>query len=137
MNPPTTRVAVLVGGWLTVLGAVPPLLLALWFAVQDGGQQGEWLDGVGLALAAVLVAVAAVPALVGWVALSRWRERSRDAAWLLAAFGIVVALVGWPATGAVGLAVGATMVLGGLLVAAVAFLGLVVAPHEGDRELAR
>ena len=127
---PTTRTAVQVAGWITVLAAVPPVVVSLDLIGQDAGQQGEMFDGIGFLFAAVLLGIAALPALVGWVALWLWRDRVRPAAWLLAVFGVAVALVGWPATGSVGTAVGAVMVLGGLLVAAVAFLGLVVAPQD-------
>lgn len=96
---------------LFLLACLPGVGLGLWMAGADLSQQGEWLDGVGTLFGLTLVAVVALPVLLGALALHRSLHHRPDAA-LFAA----------------GAAVAGLLVVGGLTVLDVALLPFAAAP---------
>jgi hypothetical protein len=56
---------------LALVPAIAGVVLGLDFVVQDAGQNGEFLDGLGLIMGLVIMATAGVPGVLAAIALSR------------------------------------------------------------------
>jgi hypothetical protein len=112
---------------LVAVAGLVAIVFGLGFVVEDAAAQGEMFDGLGLFLGLVIVGVGLVPVAVAAACAWLVTRRPFAAAVVLSVLGALVAALGALVIGALGLAVSAPMVLGGLVVAATAFGAALVA----------